>query len=297
MLILQQLQYLKSLTNNEKTVAQYLASHASTISKISITDISKATYTSNSTTVRLAQKLGYAGWKELKQAFIEEERYLNTHFHHVDPNVPFHPCDSVSSIADNIATLLSESILDTRSLIEEDQLYKATEAISSCNIINVYGITFAIEIAHDFKMKMLAIGKHVNIISNPEEYAFQVKMTNKEICSIFISYSGETIELIETSNKLHLKGYPTIAITSIGNNSLSKASYCWLPLSTRERLSSKIATYSSTISIHYILDVLYSTVFARDYDKNLDYKKNLSKKIDYGRTSSIPLLQEKEEES
>ncbi len=294
MLIIQQLSYLKSLTTNEKTVAQYLIDHMNEISKISITDISSHTFTSNSTTVRLAQKLGYHGWKELKTACIEEQRYLNTHFHHVDPNVPFHKEDSFMKIADNISTLLSESILDTKSLIQEEQLYKATEAIATHSIINIFGITFSIEVAHDFKMKMLSIGKHVNVVSNPEEYTFFFEASNPNVCSIFISYSGETIELIHLATQLRIKGYPTIAITSIGDNALSKACYCWLPLSTREKIVSKIANYTSNISTHYILDVLYSTVFAMHYDQNLSYKKNLSKKIDYGRTSVIPMLNDDE---
>ncbi len=294
MLIIQQLSYIKSLTSNEKRVADYLINHMNDISKISIVDISSATFTSNSTTVRLAQKLGYHGWKELKTACIEEQRYLNTHFHHVDPNVPFHKDDSFMKIADNISTLLSESIFDTKSLIQEEQLFKATQAIATHSIINIFGITFSIEIAHDFKMKMLSIGKHVNIVSNPEEYAFYFESSNQNECFIFISYSGETQELIQLAHNLRVKGYPTIAITSIGNNTLSKACYCWLPLSSREKITSKIANYTSNISTHYILDVLFSTVFAMNYDKNLSYKKNLSKKIDYGRTSVIPMLNDDE---
>jgi DNA-binding MurR/RpiR family transcriptional regulator len=292
MLIIQQLSYIKSLTNNEKRVAEYIKENISSISKISITDIASNTFTSNSTTVRLAQKLGYKGWKELKAACIEEQRYLNTHFHHVDPNIPFSKKDSLMDIADNISTLLSESILDTKSLIQEDQLKKATLAIANHSLINVFGITFSIEVAHDFKMKMLAIGKHVNVISNPEEYNFYLESSDKNVCSIFISYSGETQELISLANSLRLKGYPTIAITSIGDNTLSKSCYCWLPLSTREKITSKIANYTSNISIHYILDVLYSTVFSINYNKNAEFKKNLSKKIDYGRTSVIPMLNE-----
>lgn len=166
MLTIQQLSYLKTLTSNEKTVAEYLIDHMNDISKISITDISSATFTSNSTTVRLAQKLGYHGWKELKTACIEEQRYLNTHFHHVDPNVPFHKDDSFIKIAENISTLLSESILDTKSLIQEEQLSIATQAIATHSIINIFGITFSIEIAHDFKMNVLFLSliqeKHKN---------------------------------------------------------------------------------------------------------------------------------------
>ena len=89
MLLIQKLEYYDNLTPNEQTVAHYLLDNQHRIQDISITEIAKETYTSLSTTVRLAQKCGCQGWKELKKALSEEISYLNKETTHVDANYPY----------------------------------------------------------------------------------------------------------------------------------------------------------------------------------------------------------------
>ena len=77
-------------------------------------------------------------------------------------------------------------------------------------------------------------------------------------------------------------------ITSIGDNTLSKNADCILRICTREKLYSKIATFSTDSAITYLLDVLYSCIFALDYDRNLNLK------IETGRFSTVDILKEEE---
>lgn len=296
MLIREYLLLSENLSANEKAAAAYLAGHSDEIAHLSITDIASASFVSASTVVRLSSKLGYSGYKELKQAMIEENKYLNAYFTDVDPNMPFRKEDSLKRISEKISSLLQDSIADTCSLIDEKQLSIATGYLCKARTINVFGITFAIETAYDFRLKMMSIGKNVSIISNPEEFIFTLQSADEGTCSIMISYSGETKELIDAAAYCRMKGFPVIAITSIGNNTLSNTCDCVLPLTTREKISTKIANYTSNIAIHYILDVLYSTVFASDYRKNLNAKLQLSNIIDAGRTSSVSLIREDDTE-
>ena len=80
MLIQQKLESLESLSPNEKEVAHYILKNKEDIEKLSINEISKKTFTSPSTVVRLAQKCGYHGFKELKEALHDETKYLQSHF-------------------------------------------------------------------------------------------------------------------------------------------------------------------------------------------------------------------------
>lgn len=294
MLLIQKLEYMDNLTPNEELVAKYILKNQNNISRLSTTDISQNTYTSPSTTVRLAQKLGYAGWKELKEAFIDELNYLNNDFQTVNPNIPFKENDNIQTVCQNITHLLADSIYDTYHLLQHDSLQKATQLLYQSDIINVYGISHAIGGSHDFKWKMRSIGKIVNIIDNPEEFPYYLKLTKNNTCSIFVSYSGETEMLLSLVKKLNLQNHCTIAITSIGDNSLSQLCDCWLPISTRERLYSKIASYSSNISIFYIFDILYSTVFLKDYKKNWNDNIEMHKDIDQDRHTYVSIIKETE---
>lgn len=85
---------------------------------------------------------------------------------------------------------------------------------------------------------------------------------------------------------------PIIALTSIGENTLKNFADCSFSIRSREKLYSKIATYSTNNSVHLILDILYSCLFKMNYDYNLEYKTNISKNIEE-RFSTSNLLKEK----
>lgn len=68
------------------------------------------------------------------------------------------------------------------------------------------------------------------------------------------------------------KGVPIVALTSEGDNILRQMARYTLTISSRERLYNKISTFSTETSILYILNVLFSCYFLREYDRNLEYK-------------------------
>lgn len=292
MLIQQLLETSDLFSSNEKEVAQYLLSHKEDIKSLSITDISKETFTSPSTTVRLAQKLGYNGWKELKEAFYDEIRYLESHFTEIDPNIPFSQKNTMQDISGIIASLLKDSIDDTHDLLEHDALQKTVLALNQADNIYIFAITNTASITYDFQYKMKYLYKKVHIVDNPELFAFTIPTIKKNDCCLMISYSGETFNIFHLDVLLKNRPFKAISITSIGDNSLLHMTDYHLYISTREKLSSKIGHYVSNESIHYILDVLYSCLFSLNYKDNLDSKLALTKIIDSDRSSSTSILQE-----
>lgn len=295
MLIQQKLETSSNLSSNEKEVAQFLLSNKENIKHLSITEISKNTFTSPSTTVRLAQKLGYDGWKELKEAFYEEMKYLESHFIEINPNIPFTKKNTIQDISGIIASLLKDAIEDTHELLQHDDLQKAVLALNKADNIYIFAITNTASITYDFQYKMKYLYKKVHIIDNPELFVFTLPTIKKDDCCLLISYSGETFEIFHLGNYLRKRHFTAISITSIGDNSLLHMTDYHLYISTREKLSSKIGHYVSNESIHYILDVLYSCIFSLNYQDNMTLKLKLTKEIDYERTSSTSILQEDNE--
>ena len=117
-----------------------------------------------------------------------------------------------------------------------------------------------------------------------------------EACAIIVSYSGETPILVRVMKVLKAKSIPVIVITNIGENSLTKEADCILRITTREKLYSKIATFSTDMSITYLLDVLYSCVFALNYEQNVKTKTAISRAIETGRVSSLDILKEDDDD-
>lgn len=280
MLISNKLESINSLSKSEEILANYILNEKENIEHLSTKDLANATYTSPSTVVRLSQKLGFSGWNELKEKYLEELNYLNKNFSNVDPDFPFESHDTFMNIASKVGHLAINSIDDTLSLLKNDQLNKAVHLLCKSQIINVYGVSNSLLMAYDFKHKMLRINKYVEIMNLPGEQFIVASNSTPANCAILISYSGESKEVIKIAEILKSRNTQIIVLTSIGENSLTPFADCIFHISTREKLYSKIATYSSNSSIHLILDILYSCVFKMNYDYNLKYKADISKNID-----------------
>lgn len=262
-------------SRSEREVISFIEDEKEKIEDYSITYIAKKTYTSPSTLVRIAKKLGYSGWNDFKKAYLEEIHYLNSHFNDIDANTPFDENESFMNIAYKIGQLHRESIEDTLSLINQDSLEKAIHILLNAHRIHVMAITNLVYAAEELVFKFRRIG--VDARTYTDNYLLaEAYMIPKEDCCIFISYSGQTKPLLETAQVLKNKGIPLIAITSIGDNTLSHLSDTCLYVTTREKSYKKISAYTSLESIHLLIDILYSCYFRCDYDKNYKHKIKLA---------------------
>lgn len=291
MLISNKLESMNSLSKSEEIIANYILNEKENIENLSTKDLATATYTSPSTVVRLSQKIGFSGWNEFKEKYLEELKYLNNNFSKVDPNIPFEAHDTFMNIASKIAHLASDSINDTLSLLKNEDLKEAINLLDNAKVINVYGISNSLLMAYDFKYKMLRINRQVEIENLPGEQIVVASNSTPLNCAILISYSGESSEVLKIAKMLKYKKTPIIALTSIGENDLRNFADCTFSITTKEKLYSKIGTYASNNSIHLILDILYSCLFKMDYNHNLKYKTDISKNIDE-RSSTSYLLRE-----
>lgn len=109
---------------------------------------------------------------------------------------------------------------------------------------------------------------------------------------LLISYSGVTESLLRIAKLIRNKGIPILLLTSVGDNPLTKLANCTLRLATRERLYSKIGTFSTDTSISYLLNILYSCLFAQDYENNLALRKIASQMIETERKATSIILSE-----
>jgi len=282
-------------SNSEKFIIEFILDKKLAIKDMTTKDIANATYTSPSTLIRIAHKMNFNGWNELKEAYLKEEEYLQSHFCDVDANYPFQNNDTIMSISSKIATLKKESIDDTLSLITHDDLQKAIQIIRKAASVQLFAVSNNLYLSQEFKHNMNRIRKRVDICSTQGELVYTAYTCDPKSCALIISYSGETPILKRTILALKAQNIPIIAITNIGDNTVARLSDCVLRICTREKLYSKIASFSTDSAITYLLDVIYSCIFALDYDRNKERKIQTSRMIEIGRFSTLDIIKEDEE--
>lgn len=279
-------------SNTERIIVDFILEKNENIRNYSTNKIAKETYTSPSLLVRIANKLGFNGWSEFKEAYLKEVDYLNNHFVNLNANIPFQANDTIMSISRKISKLHSESIDDTLSLIEHDSLQKAVSLVNRASKIQLFAVSNMNFLAMNFAFKLQRIGIDARCDAVSENMFQNAHMMQQNECAILLSYSGQTVAMLKVANILKSKKIPFLSITSIGNNDLSKLSDVVLHVSTREKSYSKIGPFSSEASFCLILDCLYSCLFSLKYNQNWEYKVNTARAIETGRVISNPIIDE-----
>ena len=278
-------------STSESVIIDYILKKGDKIKNMSIQEIANATYTSPPLLIRIAKKLGYKGWNDFKEAYLEELKYLYQN-DEVDASIPFVINDNFMTIAHNISKLEINTIKDTVNLLKHDDLYNAMRLLREADEIDMYGVSGNVLLAENFAHKMIYLHKHVNICRLPGDAIIQANMCQKKHCAILISYSGQTGFILKVANILKKREIPMIAITSIADNSLSRIADVCLRISSKEMLNIKIGDFATTQSVHYILDVLYACIFSLNYQENLDYRIMIAKESD-DRVSGFEYIDEK----
>lgn len=279
-------------SNNERVVASYILEQKLNIKNMTVKEIAEATFTSSSALSRVAHKMNYKSWNAFKEAYLEEELYLESHFHEIDANYPFNRKDSFISIESKLARLYIETIEDTVTLNGYESLYQAVDIMQKTSGINLFGLSDNLLAAQQFQTKLLRIGKMSQVAAAVFEGSYLSRTCSIDSCAIVLSYTGETSELLKDAKCLKKRGIPVIAITSVGENSLSNLADCVLRICTREKLYSKIGNFSSLCSMNYMLDVLYSCYFSREYDQNLKIKLEVGHEAESCRRTTNTILLE-----
>lgn len=290
MLIIEHLKS-KAFSDAENQIADYLIQFPHELAQLTTQNLANFTHTNPNSVIRLAKKLGFDGWTSLKEAYQKEWQYLNSHFNVIDANIPFHQTDDVITIMHKLAQLEQNTISDTVSLVERENLVKALNLLLEAKNIIIFASLTNANIAKDFVTKMRRIGMPVTLSSEFNVSVYEAYNASPDTCGLIISYTGENATYVHCGQFLKQKGAKILSLTNMGDNPIARMSDCNLSITTRERLYSKIGNFTSNTSIIYLLDLLYSVVFAANYQKNLDHLIQIGQTYD-SRTTTNTLIEE-----
>lgn len=271
-MIIGNLQCADGFSKMEASLAKYMLEHAEEVVTMNIRDLAKVSFSSTSTITRLCRKIGAKGFADFKVKLSGELSSKDQLNYLVDVNVPFDDGDSLAKIADRIAKISIDSIRETQKAFQYTRMKNIINCILKSETIDIYGEGDSLFASYEFKNKMMRIRKKVRIEAGYAEQVYQAINSTKDNCAIIISHSGENGRVVKVANILKRQRVPIILLTSEGNSTLCQAASYIVHTGTKEKrnLSAKLTTYGSQTAVHYILDCIFSFVYARDYQKNLN---------------------------
>lgn len=267
-----QLTKLTKLTQSEKTLAQYILDNPTNIIKMSAKEISQDCYVSLSTIYRLCQKLEIPGLAQLKVLLsLQLEDYIKENTN-LDYNYPFKKNETQHQILTKMLELYTQTLTSTYNLIDSEKFRLACQALVNAKRITIFPSSGNVFMAESFQSNMQEIGKLVQLGKTKYDQHWMSCAMDQEDVVILITYAARTPGIIDIVKKIKQQKAKIILISAIFEEQVSSYVDHHLYFSSYEDSQEKVASFSSRISLQYLLDCLYACYFNRDYDRHLQYK-------------------------
>ena len=265
----------KELSKNERILADYILKHPEDVLKMSSKDLGKECFVSTATVYRLCDKLGLSGFSDLKikiTSSLDDYRKSNEDFNF---DFPVNQFQTHYEIIQKIKEDYEQTLNLTANLFSLDQLRLIASAMEKAQIIDVYTSAGNINFALNFQFQMQEIGIQVNVPVDEYQQRLIAASSDENHLAIVITFGGRGILSDILPRILHKVKTPIVLISSYDYTFKDLDSDYQLYISPYENHYKKISSFSTRLSILYILDVLYTCYF------KLDYQENIEKKLAY----------------
>jgi DNA-binding MurR/RpiR family transcriptional regulator len=258
---------LNDLKPSEKKVANYILKFPEESIGLSVGELAERCDTSNAAIIRFCKTLRFEGYREfaIKMAsdIASAEEDNNTY---TDIQVG----DNLDSIIKNVSHNNKKSITDTLLVLDPAEIKKAVDVLHRSKRIDFYGVGASGIIALDAQQKFMRINRYSMAYRDTHLQATAAANLSEDDVAVFVSYSGETRDLVETIKFANNAGATTISITRFGNNTLSEKADIKLFISSPET-SMRSGASGSRIAQLNVIDILFTAVGSIEYPEIKKY--------------------------
>lgn len=267
------------LSKSEKLVADYILKNKLAASDLTISELSKKTNVSCSTINRLALNLGYDGYKEfIKSLYLNahnDEKELNKHIYDVDIDDDFNL--SIKEVASLVCSLNIEAITNTYKMLDMKTLNKVIKLIDKAQRVVIFALSGSIVVAKDMLFKLERLGIACQVSDNYHSLLANASTLKKNELAVFISYSGNTKEVIEAAKLAKETEATVVGITMVGNNQLSKLVDYSIQHSSVDRGIKTFSTRSRVVQENIVDMIFIGLVTKRKEQLNKYYSLFMSR--------------------
>lgn len=270
-----QLKENKELSKNERIIADYILKHPEDVLSMSSNDLAKQCFVSTATVYRLCDKLNIKGFSKLKIRISSSLDYYRKSDEEFDFDFPIKQYQTNHEIIYKIKEDYEQTLNLTANLFDLDQLRLIASAMKKSQVIDIYTSAGNINFALNFQFQMQEIGVQVNVPIDEYQQRLIAASGNEKHLAIIITFGGRGLLSDILPRILHKAKTPIVLISSYDYTFKDFAPDYQVYISSHENHYKKISSFSTRLSILYVLDVLYTCYF------KLDYQENIDKKLDY----------------
>ena len=256
-----------SLSATERSVADYLLAHPEEAMELSIHEMAERTFSSPSTMIRMCHRIGFDGYKEFRRAVTYEMAVRKQSEEEERKEIA--RSDGIEDIIEKITYKNIMSLEDTKNLLDADTLRQCVDLIRTCRTVLLFGMGASLCAARDAYLKFLRLNKPCIVNDDWHSQFLQARNATKDDLGIVISYSGETVEMVECMKAMRENHTPIIAITRCVSSPVSDLADYKL-YTTANESTFRSGAMSSRIAQLNLIDILYTAFANSEYEYCLE---------------------------
>lgn len=246
----------------ERRVADEILRNPSAIVHLSITELAKLAGVSDATVVKFCKRLGYKGFQEFK-ILLAQDVVIKPEpiYGEVEPG------NDIGTIKEKIFQANITALQDTAQVLNTQALEEAVRAIAKAREIHFYGLGASGIVALDAEQKFSRIGLRASAFVDSHMQITRAVLLRPGDVVVGLSYSGETIEIVEALRAARNVGALTIAITNYSASAITTQADLVLVTSSHENIF-RSGAISSRIAQLSIIDTIFIAVALVDYARS-----------------------------
>jgi RpiR family transcriptional regulator, repressor of rpiB and als operon len=225
----------------------------------SLKEIASEAGVSEAMVVKITKKLGFAGYREFRNAVAQYNR-LPTAEMHQELSLE----DTSREIVQKVFRTSIQALEETLAIMDIEAFDRAADLIFGARQRDFYGVGGSAQIARDVAHKFLRIGVRSSVYDDSHMMLMSASLLGSDDVAIGFSHSGNTVAVIEAIQLARRNGARTIAITNYNASPLAQHADVVL-CSTAQGSPLMGENAAARIAQLNILDAIFVAVAQRDY--------------------------------
>lgn len=254
------------LNTVEKKAVCVILENRTITEKITITELSALAGCSNATLTRLARKLGFGKFADMKHEMFRTASAEKNFYQNINPS------DDTKTIIREFFHIAENSLEDTKELLGEEQIETAVQILKKASKILFVGSGDAYSIAYAGYLKFYKAGFDAWCYSDYDTQLIAASKLKEDDAIVVISHSGRTKQIDVLLRLVEAKGVKVISIVSHPLSKIGKMSDVVLltPTFTHDIYNELIAQRIPALAI---IEILYILLIFNTEDEHIECLK------------------------
>lgn len=240
-----------SLNGALRDLAEVIIESPEMAARSNVSKLAEKSGTSESAVVRLAQRIGYKGFREL-QINLAYDLGDNNNFS--DQEIDF--ADNLAMIAEKSFHANLNAVTQSWEMLDHSAYEEAVQILHRAQSIHIFAQGANYSTGTDLCYNLMKLGIHCQVYNDSYMQAVSAAISTKHDVAVGISHTGANRDVIEALSIARQNGTPTLALTTRKASPIMNIAEVSLCTSSQE-IVFQGEPLTSRMSLMYLVDILF----------------------------------------